>query len=601
MRRLAIAATLMLSLSPAAVRADDTVVGSPHDLSVNSPWPIRAVSEDRVCIFCHVPHNAQPQAPAWNRFDPQLFYRVYQSSTTDARIDQPSGPSKMCLSCHDGLMALGMVGAGANRPGDPPATDPIVMTRRYMPPGPSNLTNDLSDDHPIGFRYDRALFRRDRELRPPDAVSREIPLGKHKEVHCTACHDPHNNRLGNFLRITDRRSALCLTCHDLRGWPDGAHATITAATTGRRVDPNEPLPYGSMPDNGCASCHKVHTAPQPARLLRFRREEDNCLNCHDGGVARTDILAQTNKASGHRTDRQTGVHDPRERELSMRPHVECVDCHNPHAAQRDLPLRVRSQTPVPAEGSVRGASGISQFGAPVQPARYVYEICYRCHADNPVRARSNIVRQVNENNARREFSPTNPSFHPVVGSRRNSDVVSLLPPNVLGTVISCTDCHNADDARGLGGGGGANGPHGSRWFPLLARRYETRDFTVESPSAYALCYGCHDRTSILRDDSFPFHRLHIVVARSPCSACHDPHGVGTGFSIGSDHTNLINFDLSIARPVPTAGGLLPVRFQDTGRYSGNCTLACHGVPHINLVYGAGGGPPKTKLFGSIRR
>ena len=233
--------SLPIIAAAGVVRADDSIVGSPHDLSALGPGPIRAVSEDRICIFCHAPHNAQPQSPLWNRFDPQLHYRVYQSSTTDARIGQPSGPSKMCLSCHDGLMALGMVTTGLDRPGDPPADHPIVMTRRFMPPGESNLTNDLSDDHPIGFRYDRALTRRDPQIRSPDLVSREIPLGKHNEVHCTACHAPPNNRLGVCLRISDRRSALCLTCHDLDGWSRSAHAIVPAPTFCRRVDPNERL------------------------------------------------------------------------------------------------------------------------------------------------------------------------------------------------------------------------------------------------------------------------------------------------------------------------------------------------------------------------
>ena len=43
-----------------------------------------------------------------------------------------------------------------------PADHPIVMTARTIPPGTADLTNDLSDDHPIGFRYDRALSNRAR-------------------------------------------------------------------------------------------------------------------------------------------------------------------------------------------------------------------------------------------------------------------------------------------------------------------------------------------------------------------------------------------------------------------------------------------------------
>ena len=38
--------------------------------------------------------------------------------------------------------------------------------------------------------------------------------------------------------------------------------------------------------------------------------------------------------------------------------------------------------------------------------------------------------------------------------------------------------------------------------PLLAYNYETRDPVTESQQAYALCYKCHLRRSILADESF---------------------------------------------------------------------------------------------------
>ena len=73
--------------------ADESVVNSPHDLSARGPGPIRAAREAEICIFCHTPHNAAPQTPLWNRETPTTHYRIYQSSTLDARVDQPSGPS----------------------------------------------------------------------------------------------------------------------------------------------------------------------------------------------------------------------------------------------------------------------------------------------------------------------------------------------------------------------------------------------------------------------------------------------------------------------------------------------------------------------------
>jgi predicted CXXCH cytochrome family protein len=559
----------------AVASADESVVNSKHDLSARGPGPTRAITEQEICIFCHTPHNAAPQSPLWNRENPRLHYRIYQSSTTDARIDQPSGPSKMCLSCHDGSMALGNV---LSRP----ESHPIVMTSRTIPPGSSDLTNDLSDDHPIGFRYDRQLSNRDSQIRPPEVVSRELPLGVHDEMHCTTCHDPHNNELGDFLRMTDQMSAICVSCHDMIGWRHGSHATSGKHVSGRVVDPAERLKYGSVRDNGCTNCHKVHSATQRERLLRFKREEDNCLNCHGGAITNFNIAAEIGKRWGHDGRFRAGVHDPAEIPFSMQAHVECVDCHNPHAAEHNPIGIVRGTLGQTVKGPSLGVSGTTITGRQIRQARFGYEICFKCHADGLRGLRVRTFRQAVQPNVRLEFQPSNPSFHPVAGPRRNVDVVSLIAPLRVGSVITCTDCHNSDNARFVGGTG-ANGPHGSIFEPLLVRNYETADFTTESSAAYALCYRCHDRTSILGDASFPFHRLHVVTARTPCSVCHDAHGVYRGQGGSTNHSSLINFDLSVVRPATGAGGSR-LEHVDTGRMSGNCTLSCHGANHVGATY-----------------
>ncbi|MCC6361583.1 MAG: hypothetical protein IT450_22845 [Phycisphaerales bacterium] len=170
--------------------------------------------------------------------------------------------------------------------------------------------------------------------------------------------------------------------------------------------------------------------------------------------------------------------------------------------------------------------------------------------------------------------PTAASAHPVTfASRVGAESPSLLPEYRSRSHISCQDCHNNPDARQLGGSG-PNGPHGSPHPFLLADRYETADFSAESPQSYALCYRCHDRNSILGDESFSFHRRHIVDERTPCSACHSPHGVGGD---ATRHSHLINFDVSIV-----SGERL---FVDRGQNAGSCTLTCHGVRHVNLGYG----------------
>jgi len=161
----------------------------------------------------------------------------------------------------------------------------------------------------------------------------------------------------------------------------------------------------------------------------------------------------------------------------------------------------------------------------------------------------------------------------------NENTPSLSPQLTRGDLIRCTDCHNSESGP-RAGGGGVDGPHGSIYDFLLERNYTVSDDNTESEFEYAMCYKCHQRSSILSDQSFSLHRLHIVDARTPCSICHDPHGISNTAVSPSDHTHLINFNTSIVRPA--SGGRL--EFRDTGAFSGNCTLTCHGVEHVNFPY-----------------
>lgn len=550
----------------AAAGADDSILHSRHDLSVFGPGPVRAADESQVCIFCHTPHNASPVAPLWNRHNPQTHYRVYSSSTTDARIDQPSGASKLCLSCHDGSIGLGLVLS---------RSQPIPMNHPFIPTGTSDLTSDLSDDHPIGLRYDRQLANRDRQLRSPDAIDHRIKLGDRGQLECTACHDPHNNALGDFLRLPLREGALCNTCHQMAGWRGSAHA-VSPKPVPASLTHGQTLPFRSIADNACQTCHVPHGAAHPERLLRDRAF-DLCIGCHNGLTAR-DVLSVAGQRSGHRPSRFLERHDPAEQARHMIYHVDCVDCHNPHAVLPN-PLGF-SQTHARNAGPFNMATlahvpGVSLAGAARQRAQLYFEVCFRCHGDNPVPMPRRIARQRDDGgNIRRLFQPTAASAHPVAQpARRSPDTPSLTPAARAQVYVNCQDCHNNPDARELGGSG-PNGPHGSRFPFILADRYESADFTGESSHAYALCYRCHDRGSILGDQSFPFHRLHVERSRTPCSACHTPHGVNGD---STRHSHLINFDLAIV-----GGERL---FQDRGRFAGSCTLTCHGVRHVNFTYG----------------
>jgi len=213
--------------------------------------------------------------------------------------------------------------------------------------------------------------------------------------------------------------------------------------------------------------------------------------------------------------------------------------------------------------------GIDASGQAIVSSQNQYEICFKCHADTNFVSVYPVNRQIGQLNSRLEFDPANPSFHPVAGQGVNPNVPSLIPPLTTTSRIFCTDCHNNDDPAG------PKGPHGSANPYILAKPYSMVDNFTESPTAYALCYSCHSRTSILGDQSFKEHRKHIEGAKAPCSACHDPHGVSVTQGTPANNSYLINFDLAIVSP--NRSGVL--RFEKTGTFQGRCFLNCHAKEH----------------------
>lgn len=536
-----------LSIAMLQVAVHASVKGSPHDLT--------AISSGDACSFCHTPHGALPQSPGWSHKLSNTVYKIYESSSLDAKVGQPTGDSKLCLSCHDGTVAL-------------------THTRKrgpggvYITPGEANLGTDLSDDHPISFVYSGLLTAKDAQIRPVYQLPEPLKLDRNSELQCTTCHSAHDNSYGDFLVMSNQRSQMCVSCHDLHGWVGSSHEMSTASVRTAKDQYLRKSKYESVSENGCQSCHRPHSAGGPERLLHFLRSEDNCLNCHDGSVAAANIRSEIAKPSGHNVIRFDRIHDITESPMDAPQHVECEDCHNPHAAQESF-----SQSSL-ISGPMNWVSGLTASGGLTQQAQYEYEVCYKCHADNPSRIQSKITRVITQTNTRLEFDPSNPSYHPVGSPGVNMDVPSLKLPLTSQSIIKCTDCHHSDSD--------VKGPHGSNYAPLLASNYTTRDFTSESEHAYALCYDCHSRNSILADESFPLHSEHLG-DRIPCSACHDAHGISSGQGSSTSNSNLINFDRVIVNP--DAEGNL--EFEDLGRFSGRCYLQCHGQEHSPEGYGAG--------------
>lgn len=555
-------ATLVLSLGVLVATARATsIVASKHNLSVNGPGTVKAVTESEICIFCHTPHNGSREAPLWNRLSSGQTYTPYTSSTANAHPGQPTGESKLCLSCHDGTIALGTV---HSRTG----TIALRGGTTVLPAGNSLLGTDLSDDHPVSFPYDATLATTNGELRHPSTLTGAVRLDSNGQMQCTACHDAHNDQFGKFLVMDNTASALCSACHDKNFWTTSSHATSTKTWNGTGTDPWPHTTNATVQTNGCENCHRPHAAGNKPRLLNFPGEESNCLSCHSGTVAAKNLQPEFNKLSTHPIMATTGVHDPMEDPVNSSRHVECVDCHNPHAAKSQA-----ASAPT-ASGDLAGVKGVSLSGATVDPLTNEYELCFRCHGDSTNRGPARVTRQTPQTNTRLEFQTSNASFHPVAGPGKNPNGPSLIAPMTTASVIYCTSCHNNNQGPGAGGTG-PDGPHGSTFTPLLERRLEITDNQLESAAIYALCYKCHSRTSILNNQGFRYHKIHIVDVRSACTTCHDSHG-----SANSPH--LINFNTTYVTK-STSRNSGPT-YTSTGVNRGVCTLTCHGKDHNPFNY-----------------
>lgn len=533
-------------LGGAAVAAPQgSVIDTRHNLSATGPGPIRAPDEKEVCIFCHAAHPPESGPTLWNHLSsPVINYRPYERETMKAAAGRVDGSSILCLSCHDGTIALGAV---HSRP-DTIRVAGVDGGGRLSRERASNLGTDLSGTHPVSIVYEEALASpepsavRVRDLSPDEERTWLDSSGK---VQCTSCHDPHVDPSTAGAHVPpfwrgDTVAEVCETCH-VAPLVDAPHA-----------DPR-------LLANGCGSCHVGHGVSGEALLAE--REEKACYACHATEPARAATaegrltpLARPSAIEPlfdlpyrHPVDTSVGLHTTGEdlaTEGAAAPrHVECVDCHAQHGEE------------APASRGRENASG-------TLGGRPEYEVCYSCHGTV-----SNLPYGQTDKSV--EFDANNRSFHPVESPSPSSSVPSLLSPWREGRTMTCSDCHTTDDARR------PQGPHGSRFPWILSAAYTAVDGEPESVRAYELCYSCHSRGTILSDQTFAGHSQHVVTGRTSCYGCHDSHG-------SPDDPGLVRFgkDIRYTDVRPSKSGRL-----EYDESTGECWLTCHDVDHDPLGYG----------------
>jgi predicted CXXCH cytochrome family protein len=640
---------LCASIAVAQISTD--VLGA-HDMSFSMGAPISG-NLGSPCMYCHAPHSSlsgesgtQPM-PLWSQtLSSVQSYQVYSSSTM-VNVDNPSPPlgsnSTLCLSCHDGTVALGTLTPYGQ----------VTMTSS-LSGTPADLGTNLQTTHPFSFIT---------PLQPaPDlwpSLSANPPSTQDQtgavqlingNVECGSCHNPHVQNIdssGDFLVIDNSESALCLACHNTVPSGGGMGMSVTAQVTSKasktsrnmlalwktsihatgtnriasQVSPNAPSltektrqqrvslgPYATLKANGCLSCHKTHSSA--TSLLLRGQGDQTCINCHNGGTSVSppapNIYAEmASPKIGHASIASTGknAHSAHESDLlNNNRHAACADCHNPHATER---VGLSFTVPPAVRPSQKGVAGISVTDgrSVVFPAANQYENCLRCHGtstgknDRPTvfgYLPRRLAAAADPLNVIPQFGPSSISSHPVIHERSSSFPQPSLRSNMLhldgstqgrsmGVRILCTDCHNSDDNREFGGSG-ANGPHGSKYPHILERRY---DMSLASTPGQPIM-----------NLNFP-PDLSATGNYALCAKCHDLTQImrNTSFNQHARHIN-DGFSCSVCHTahgmgaeVASVSGIRMVNFDlnvvapssktpvSYSKGTNSCSLTCHGHAH----------------------
>ncbi|MBI2307342.1 MAG: hypothetical protein HYU78_08570 [Rhodocyclales bacterium] len=470
---------------------ESNVRATKHNLSKDwygggaDPRTVKATSETQVCVFCHTPHAATPAVtPLWNKQMSGATYSTYTSSSLDAQaiagtLAQPGGSSKLCLSCHDGTLAVGNVNVlnGAGSTGTQ-GTQSIALSGTggggTMAPGSGTTTGftrflgtDLSNDHPISVTYNKLLTDRDGELR--DATM--------------------NATDGTWEWVNAGTRIIGVRNHRTQG------------AAGQQQKPVLPLEKtGSDTDAGqvqCASCHDPHiretdTTKGNQKFLRLNRFQETtpanaysqdgdiiCLACHNKnqGSGAWAYSAHANPLVATPTYTSTAA---TQREFPANLPVwkaACLNCHDTHSVPGSRRL-LREGTDGVGTPKSGGSSAIE-------------ETCYQCHTNSagsaitPVTTVPDIKTDFTTLSRRMPIAsttqPAGTEVHDIGGSFNDAtfadctgttnkcgkDFLEARARLGLGNLTNrhaeCTDCHNPHrvvkfkDFRGVNGSGVLSG------------------------------------------------------------------------------------------------------------------------------------------------
>jgi predicted CXXCH cytochrome family protein len=232
--RIGLGVVALTALGASMAFASGSVVASKHNMNLVSNDDV----QQRVCAFCHTPHHALDGGvavdynPLWSHTFTSENFIEYISDTLQGypdNINVLSGNSRLCMSCHDGAIAVDQhysFDGSDKRTGD--SWGQIAV----------GGGGDLTNDHPIGFDYEvvggtgnnpgfvpGAPTGTDKEIRGtttplllfPNRTIGDLmtPIDGKKVMTCGSCHDVHDTYTsGEFFLVGQQAgSQICLTCH----------------------------------------------------------------------------------------------------------------------------------------------------------------------------------------------------------------------------------------------------------------------------------------------------------------------------------------------------------------------------------------------------
>ena len=440
--------------------------------------PAYSVYSSGECNHCHELHGSfggsEPD-PVDSGPHPYMTFK-------NAQIDMDG--ADFCLYCHD-QFDFTSINSSDSGLGDPPAG---FGSLGVFQNGSGDIFKNSSHGTKAGFLWPKPIADPNPTIHP----RKERSTGKRT---CLNCHTPHG-----ILK-----SGL-----DVAAVPDNVQAKpANHPDTLRALVGDIIVPY-LIPRN------------------KIAWEEALCENCHDssgsagGDTSPPDIQTEINKrdmpacggsgcGSGHPVDRTaySGQHSTKEPVENLERHVECYDCHNPHAVRNPADFssgdagRIKGTKYVTIDGTIK----IGGVGGAREP--YIMELCFRCHGDtfayvsrrsasddssnaNPFVAEGaslgdyggSVTRkkrgnytgsgnndQLGWSNKRLEFNVDtdhtaagqtfNTAYHPVSEGGRNlslqlcNQLQSAFSLNcgdpaaaLQNLTINCTDCHNNEDTGG---------------------------------------------------------------------------------------------------------------------------------------------------------